>query len=374
MKESITAKRDSISKRKRSIAQTTGFTLVELLVVIAIIGLLMGILMPSLNKARQTAYTAKASGNMHNVALGLETFATDTGYYPPSYMYPDSATSVDPIKLIGSQDESKANGYLHWSWFLFESGRVDASAFTCPAVRSGGAPRTNPGKKLKDWEKGQADDSGNTEVAAGNKQDMQAPRMAFTANAAIIPRNKFAADDKTNQYPRHNRLVKPTEIQRPAEVILLTEFNENWKTLGVNGSNGILSKSHRPILPFTHSGTGFADYAVYEAQKDQTRFEYGTGYKTDTVSWGLQSLAKISNQDNHYLNGETGHPLNAVGRHHPGSWKATTDEGANQDMGGTTMFLYCDGHVERKTVYDTVKNLEWGKKFYSITGDQLVFY
>jgi prepilin-type processing-associated H-X9-DG protein len=347
---------------------------VELLIVIAIIGLLMGILIPSLNQARQSAYCTKASGNLHNVGLGVESFATDSGFYPPSYMYPDSPASEDVLQLIGNQDESKANGYLHWSWFLFESGRVDASAFTCPAAKNGGAPRTNPGKRARDWEKGQRDDTGNTDPAPENRQDKQAPRMAFTANAAIIPRNKFAADDKINQYPRHNRLVKPQEIERPADVILLTEFNENWQTLGVPDSGGTLCKSHRPILPFTHTSTGYADYAVYQADKNTTRFEYGTGYNTADVSWGLQSWAKISNPDNHYLNGETGHPLNAVGRHHPGQWKATTDEGPDQDMGGTTIFLYCDGHVERKTIYDTVKNLEWGKKFYSITGDPFVFY
>ena len=375
MKESIVAaKRDSVSKRKRRIAQIAGFTLVELLVVIAIIALLMGILMPSLNKARQSAYCTKASGNMHNVGLAIETFSTDTGFYPPSYMYPDTANSEDVMQLIGSQDESHPFGYLNWTWFLFESGRVDASAFTCPAIKGGGLPRTNPGKKLKDWEKGQVDQ---TSSSGPNPtlQDKQAPRLAFTANAVIMPRNKFAADDKTNQYPRHNRLVKPTEIQRPAEVILLTEFNENWQAIeGSEDATGgsLVSKSHRPILPFTHTAGGYAGYGIYTDAG--TRFEYGTGYNTANASWGLKSWADISNPNNHYIDGASGHQLNAVGRHHPGTWKATTDKGADQDMGGTTMFLYCDGHIERKTILETIQKLEWGKKFYSVTGDQLVFY
>ena len=379
MKESIVeAKQDRVSKRKRSIMQQPGFTLVELLVVIAIIALLMGILLPSLNKARQTAYCAKTGGNLHNVGLAVETFTNDTGFYPPSYLYPPDATTEDVMQLVNNQDPTHANGYLNWTWFLFESGRVDSSAFTCPAIKSGGLPRTNPGKKISDWENGQTDQTGSSGPNP-NLQDKQAPRTAFTANAVIMPRNKFKQEDASNTYPRHNRLVKPTEIQRPGEVILLTEFNENWQAIeGVDsGTSSLVSKSHRPILPFTHSGTGFAGYAVYQADKDQTRYEYGTGYNTASVSWGLRSWATISNPVNHFIDGETGHQLNAVGRHHPGKWKADTQDGSGlnqQDMGGTTMFLYCDGHVERKTILETLQNLEWGKKFYSITGDQMVFY
>ncbi len=99
-----------------------------------------------------------------------------------------------------------------------------------------------------------------------------------------------------------------------------------------------------------------------------TRFEYGTGYNTANVSWGLKNLADISNPSNNYIDGQSGHQLNAVGRHHPGTWKATTDKGDNQDMGGTTMFLYCDGHTERKTILGDGSKTRMGQKILQCNG------
>ena len=49
--------------------------------------------------------------------------------------------------------------------------------------------------------------------------------------------------------------------------------------------------------------------------------------------------------------------LNAVGRHHPG---------------GTSNFVFVDGHVERMTVTESVSRRLWGTEFYSLTGNGLV--
>jgi prepilin-type N-terminal cleavage/methylation domain-containing protein/prepilin-type processing-associated H-X9-DG protein len=333
------------------------FTLVELLVVISIIALLLAILMPSLNKARQSAFGIKCGANMRNAGAALLSYTTDYEYFPCSYYYPDKDGNFNALL-----QNTPTYGYSNWSYAVADGGRCSATAFSCPAMPHGGPPRTDPGPKSGDWESGQIDVDGLTSASPNAKTDQQAPRMSITANAAIIPRNKFtlaslAAEGGSG--PRVNRFVKPAEVSGASNTIAATEFNKDWKQIGESVAGLIKVKSHRPIMPFYSFEASSANVGIYSASLGYSSFQYyPQGDNPLTTTFGVEKSTDL-NKTNTSLDGPT--QINAVGRHHPG-------QGENADYGGCANFLYCDGHVERKAVMDTMKKHEWGKAFYSITG------
>jgi prepilin-type N-terminal cleavage/methylation domain-containing protein/prepilin-type processing-associated H-X9-DG protein len=72
-----------------------GFTLVELLVVISVIVLLLGMLMPALNKARQISKRAACKGNLHSIAEALQMYLNDNrNTLPPAGHDPYDMTNI----------------------------------------------------------------------------------------------------------------------------------------------------------------------------------------------------------------------------------------------------------------------------------------
>ncbi len=327
--------------------RSSAFTLIELLVVVAIISLLLAILLPSLNSAREQAKAVKCGANMRGCGQAVAQYLAESrGRFPVSYEYLDND---DNVTLDLAEWQGK---YRHWSFSLFSDGQVKDEFFQCPGYQEkGGAPRTNPGLDRENWNVPEQIDA-NSQKNPNALEDFQATRMAYTANAAIMPRNKF--NQELSAGSRINKIVRDNEVKSSADVIMVTEFNRNWRAVAINEGGGLLSKSHRPVNPFFHVSTGYNEYRTTTAG-----FRYG---RTGDETYGLADLNTIENTPA-LIEGARGSELNAIGRHHPGG----------DELGGTTNFLFVDGHVERSTILKTMQERQWGDRYYSVTGDNTVY-
>lgn len=116
--------------------RSRGFTLIELLVVIAVIALLIGLLLPALAKARESARTTICSSNVKQIMYSFSTYAADYKVIPGGYW---QGTTLN-LDWCGRQNTTYTGNPANWrhplqTSVLYDYVSQQDKIMECPSAR-----------------------------------------------------------------------------------------------------------------------------------------------------------------------------------------------------------------------------------------------
>ncbi|HEX3356605.1 MAG TPA: prepilin-type N-terminal cleavage/methylation domain-containing protein [Tepidisphaeraceae bacterium] len=226
----------------------SAFTLVELLVVIGIIAVLIGILLPALNRAREAAKTIACAAQLRSLTQAVMLYCNNNkGYYPPSYL----GWSGDPSHNGGGNYLAVVRPFL-WDYLEpYGISKTANNARVCPAsydemptVFTSGLP-ARPTYNNQAYSYRYNASIGGTPGATSNPPEGQVPTDGTLWYAKPMQQGKIPRSSRTVLFGDAGHVeTYRTTLNDPRAVgsstgtdITNLQFRAEWN--GNGGSNGV---------------------------------------------------------------------------------------------------------------------------------------